>query len=120
MTFSPRPTPALLLALPAMLVLPACAAVPSTVTIPVALDCAGRIPPQLRAEVAPAAPPADNSVGQWVAFGDAQTGRLETANDRKSTMLWILEACEAEERAAAARLAPRPPWWRRLTGGAGR
>ena len=120
MTFSPRRTPALLLALPAMLALPACAAVPSTVTIPVALDCAGRIPPQLRAEVAPAAPPADNSVGQWVAFGDAQTGRLETANDRKATMLWILEACEAEERAAAARLAPRPPWWRRLTGGAGR
>jgi hypothetical protein len=103
-----------------MLVLPACAAVPSTVTIPVALDCAGRIPPQLRAEVAPAAPPADNSVGQWVAFGDAQTGRLETANDRKATMLWIVEACEAEERAAAARLAPRPPWWRRLPGGTGR
>lgn len=120
MTSSPRRTPALLLALPAMLVLPACAAVPSTVTIPVALDCAGRIPPQLRAEVAPAAPPADNSIGQWVAFGDAQTGRLETANDRRATMLWILEACETEERAAAARLAPRPPWWRRLAGGTGR
>ncbi|RYG20804.1 MAG: hypothetical protein EON96_00135 [Caulobacteraceae bacterium] len=88
-------------------------------TIPVALDCAGRIPPQLRAEVAPAAPPADNSVGEWVAFGDAQTGRLETANDRKATMLWILEACEGEERAAAGRLTARPPWWRRLTGGAG-
>ena len=120
MTSSRRPTPALLLALPAMLVLPACAAVPSTVTIPVALDCAGRIPPQLRGDVAPAAPPADNSVGEWVAFGDAQTGRLESANDRKATMLWILEACEAEERAAAARLTPRPSWWRRLTGGTGR
>jgi hypothetical protein len=120
MTFFPRRTPALLLALPAMLALPACAGGPSTVTIPVALDCAGRIPPQLRADAAPAAPPADNSVGEWVAFGEAQTGRLETANDRKATMLWILEACEAEERAAAARLLPRPPWWRRLTGGAGR
>ena len=119
MRFFPRRTPALLLALPVMLVLPACAAVPSTVTIPVALGCAGRIPPQLRAEVAPAPPPADNSIGQWVAFGDAQTGRLETANDRRATMLWILEACEAEERAAAARLSPRLPWWRRLTGGTG-
>lgn len=87
-------------------------------TIPVALDCAGRIPPQLRAEVAPASPPADNSVGEWVAFGDAQTGRLETANDSKATLLWILDACEAEERSAVARLAPRPAWWGRVGGGA--
>lgn len=89
-------------------------------TIPVALDCAGRIPPQLRGDITPAAPPADNSVGEWVAFGDAQTSRLETANDRKATMLWIVEACETEERAAAARLTPRSPWWRRLAGGGGR
>jgi len=86
------------------------------VTIPVALDCAGRIPPQLRADVAGAPPPADNTVGEWVAFGDAQTGRLETANDRKATMMWILEACEAEERATMKRLDGRP-WWKRLTSG---
>ena len=120
MRSSPRRMLVTTLALPAMLALPACAGGPSTVTIPVALDCAGRIPPQLRAEVSPAAPPADNSVGEWVAFGDAQTGRLETANDRKATLLWIVEACEAEERAAVARLAPRPSWWRRLVGGTGR
>ncbi|HYE45712.1 MAG TPA: hypothetical protein VEA44_08050 [Caulobacter sp.] len=66
--------------------------------------------------MAPAPPPADNSVGQWVAFGDAQTGRLESANDRKATVIWILDRCEAEERAAAARLAPRPSLWRRLLG----
>jgi hypothetical protein len=106
----PRRTPGLTPALLAMLVLPGCAGGPRTVTIPVALDCAGRIPPQVRAEVPGAELPADNSVGQWVAFGDAQTGRLEVANDRKATALWIVDQCEAEERAAAARLAPRP-WW---------
>lgn len=110
-------TPALALALLVTLACAACAGVPSTVTIPVALDCAGRIPPQLRADVSPAEPPADNSVGEWVAFGDAQTGRLQVANDRKGTLLWILDACEAEEKAAAEKLAPRPPWWRRLGGG---
>lgn len=120
MRFFPRRMRALTPALLAMLVLPGCAGGPRTLTIPVALDCAGRIPPQLRAEVAPAPPPADNSIGQWVAFGDAQTGRLETANDRKATVIWIVDRCEAEERAAAARLAPTSSWWRRLLGEGGR
>ncbi len=50
-------------------------------------------------------------MGEWVAYGDAQTGRLEAANDSKATALWIIDQCEAEERAAAARLKPRP-WWK--------
>lgn len=80
-------------------------------TIPVALDCGSRVPPQLRADVGPAEPPADNSVGEWVAFGDAQTGRLQVANERKATVLWIYDACEAEEKKAAAAVT-RKPWWR--------
>ena len=47
-------------------------------------------------------------------------GRLARPNDRRATLLWIVEACESEERVAAARLSPRSPWWRRLTGGGGR
>lgn len=120
MTSCQRRTPALLLALPALLVLPACAGGPPIVSIPGVLNCAGRIPPQLRAEVAGAPLPDDNSVGEWVAFADAQSGRLEAANDRKTTALWIIDQCEAEERAAAARLATPSPWWRRLFGGSGR
>ncbi|MBX3479990.1 MAG: hypothetical protein KF842_06295 [Caulobacter sp.] len=89
-------------------------------TIPVVLDCGGRIPPQLRADTAGAPPPADNSVGGWVAFADAQTGRLEAANDRSATMLWILDRCEAEARATATSLVRRRPWWRRLIEGSGR
>jgi hypothetical protein len=49
-----------------------------------------------------------------VAFGDAQTGRLEVANERKATVLWIYDTCEAEEKAAAARLSSPRPWWRQL------
>jgi len=93
--------------------LSACAGGPPIETIPIALDCAGRIPPQLRAEVAPAAPPADNSVGAWVAFGDAQTGRLESANERKATVIWILDRCKAEERAAGKAVDTRP-WWQKM------
>jgi hypothetical protein len=51
-----------------------------------------------------------------VAFGDAQTGRLETANDRNGTVLWIVDNCAAEQTKAAAALAPKP-WWRRMLGG---
>ncbi|MFN3856527.1 MAG: hypothetical protein ACK4RV_02175 [Caulobacter sp.] len=78
---------------------------------PVAFDCAARVPPQLRADVAGAPLPATNTIGEWVAFGDGQTTRLEKANDGKATLLWIIDKCEAEERAAAEKLKPRP-WYR--------
>lgn len=107
---------ALTLALLATLASAACAGGPRIETIPVALDCGSRVPPQLRAEVAGAPLPADNSAGEWVAFGDAQTGRLEVANERKETVLWIYDTCEAEERKAVEKLKPTP-WWRRLIGG---
>ena len=116
MTSFPNRAPARMLGLLATLACAACAGGPPIETIPVALDCGARVPPQLRAEVAGAPPPADNSVGEWVAFGDAQTGRLEAANERKATVLWIYDSCEAEERKAVATLA-RKPWWRRLAGG---
>lgn len=88
-----------------------CAGGPSIEMMPIALDCAARVPPQLRAGTPGAAPPAANTVGEWVAFGDAQTGRLEAANDSKATALWIIDQCEAEARNAAGALRPRP-WWR--------
>ena len=114
MRFLANRTPAQTLALLAMLACGACAGGPRIETIPVALDCGSRVPPQLRAEVVGAPPPADNSVGEWVAFADAQTGRLEVANERKATVLWIYDACEAEEKKAAAKLSASAPWWRRL------
>jgi hypothetical protein len=104
----------LLPALPVLLGLTGCAVGPRTVTIPVALTCGARIPPQLRDDVAHAPLPPGNTVGDWVTFADDQTGRLERANDRKATVLWIIDHCESETRSASKRLETRGPWWRRL------
>jgi hypothetical protein len=112
--FRPR-TLAQTLALLAMLGLASCAGVPNTSAIPVALDCSRRVPPQLKKPTEPAPLPTENTVGEWVAFGDAQTGQLGQANDAKATVVWIIDACEAEERAAVEALTAKP-WWRRITG----
>lgn len=107
----PLPMRNLTLALLAPLALTACAGGPRIETLPVAFDCSARVPPQLRADVQGADLPEDNTVGGWVAFADAQTGKLESANDRKTTALWIIDQCEGEEKEAAERIKPRP-WWR--------
>lgn len=48
-------------------------------------------------------------MGEWVAFGDAQTGQLERANDEKQTALWIVRNCEAEQAKAARDI--NKPWY---------
>lgn len=61
----------------------------------------------------PGAPlPADDSAGAWVAFGDAQTGQLEKANDRSAAKDKIVEACEKRDAAIKAALKPKH-WWSR-------
>lgn len=106
MTFLGKRTLAPTLVILASLSLGGCAG--ATLTIPVALDCSGRIPPNLRDDVPHAPFPTDNTVGQVAAFGDAEAGQLDTANDEKRTNLWIVEKCEAEEREAAKRIDNRP------------
>ena len=39
-------------------------------------------------------------MGEWIAFGDAQTGRLDVANDRTKDAIGIIERCEERERQA--------------------
>ena len=95
------------LALLAMLGLGACVSARHTVTTPYA--CASRIPPQLAADVPPAAIPSDNTIGAWVAGFDAQTGQLERANDEKQTALWIVRNCENEYAKASRDL--NRPWF---------
>lgn len=96
------------LAVLAMLGLASCATGPRYV--PIQYACASRVPPQLADDVPSTALPTENTVGQWVAFGDAQTGQLERANDEKATALWIVNQCEAEARAAADDI--MRPWWK--------
>jgi hypothetical protein len=67
------------------------------VTASAALNCAALIGPTLRADVPPADLPAGNTVGDWVAFGDAQTGKLDDANGRRAAVVEIADRCQAEQ-----------------------
>lgn len=51
--------------------------------------------------------PEGNTVGDWIAFADAQTGRLDVANGRTADTLGIIERCEARDREAVERSRPK-------------
>ena len=56
----------------------------------------------------PGAPlPDGQTVGAWVAFGDAQTAQLDKANGRTGDALDIVARCEARDAAAVKRVARR-------------
>jgi hypothetical protein len=93
-----------ILALP-LLAATACAAGPLTVTTQAA-GCASLIPPEWRGGVDGAELPSGDTVGDWIAFADAQTGKLDQANDRTSSTIGIVERCEVRD-AAAVRQATR-------------
>lgn len=50
--------------------------------------------------MAPAPLPAGTTIGDWIAFGDAQTAQLGKANDRTSAAIGVIERCEARDREA--------------------
>jgi len=54
--------------------------------------------------------PADQTIGAWMSFGDAQTGQLDKANSETKDAVTIVKKCEARDKAAAASVAPSP-WW---------
>lgn len=84
---------ALLATLAAVLCVGAC----HTVTASPALNCGALIGPTLRSDVPTADLPAGNTVGEWVAFGDAQTGKLEDANGRRAAVVEIVDNCQREQ-----------------------
>ena len=56
----------------------------------------------------PGAPlPAGETVGDWIAFGDAQTGQLDKANGRTIDALAIIGRCESRDATAVKRARPR-------------
>ena len=56
----------------------------------------------------PGAPlPAGRTVGDWIAFGDAQTAQLDKANGRTGDALDIIARCEARDMAAVKRVGRR-------------
>ena len=72
------------------------------------------LPAEWRAGVVAAPLPDGLTVGDWVAFADAQTGKLDEANGRTRDAIGIVERCEA--RNAAAVKTARRGWLRRLVG----
>ncbi len=102
-----------LILLCAMSGLAACASGPPIVTAGSA-GCAALLPAEWRAGVAGATLPNGSSVGDWVVFGDAQTGKLDEANGRTRDAIGIVERCEARDGEALKRA--RRGWLLRLAG----
>lgn len=60
--------------------------------------CTALLPSEWREPVPGAPLPEEDTVGDWIAFGDAQTGQLDKANDRTLSAIGIVERCEARDR----------------------
>jgi hypothetical protein len=63
-------------------------------------SCSSLIPDSWTVGVASAPIPDGNTVGDWIAFGDAQTGKLDQANGRTKDAIEIQRRCEARDAAA--------------------
>jgi len=51
--------------------------------------------------------PDGNTVGDWIAFGDAQTGQLDKSNDRYGAAVGVIGRCEERDRKAVQRSRPK-------------
>lgn len=88
-----------------------CACAGPTLVVRPANDCSTLVPDGWRMSVPGADVPTMNTVGDWIAFGDAQTGQLDKANGRTADTITIVEKCEARDNAATKALQPKP-WWK--------
>ena len=86
----------------AMLALAGCAGGPPIVTLSGA-GCAALLPSEWRGGVVAAPLPDGVTVGDWIAFADAQTGKLDDANGRTRDAIGIVERCEARDTDAVKR-----------------
>ena len=97
----------LLLSTLLVLAAPACAGGPPIVTAQSAA-CSSLLPPEWKQGVEGAdLPTEDATVGDWIVFGDQQTGRLDIANDRTKSAIGIVERCEARDAEAIRRATRR-------------
>nr|WP_299914389.1 hypothetical protein [Sphingomonas bacterium] len=46
-------------------------------------------------------------MGDWIKFGDAQTGQLDKANDHYVSGVGIVQRCEARDAAAVKKARPK-------------
>lgn len=69
--------------------------------------CSTLLPSEWREGVPGADLPVGMTVGDWIAFADAQTGQLDKANERTSAAIGIVERCEARDREAVKKSRPK-------------
>ena len=107
---------ALTLPLTLLLVMPACVpfAGGQRIVTANAAGCSELLPPEWETGVAPADLPVGDAVGDWIVGFDAQTGRLDVANDRYRSATGIIRRCEARDAAAVTKA--RRGWLARLFG----
>ena len=89
----------------APLLLAGCVGAPPIIAVPSA--CSTLLPAEWKQGVPSAPLPDGQTVGDWIAFGDAQTGKLDIANDRYRAGVGIVERCEARDAAAVKKSRPR-------------
>jgi hypothetical protein len=68
-----------------------------------AVGCSSLLPLDWKQGVAGAPLPDGTTVGDWISFGDAQTGKLDQANGRTKDAIEVVERCEARDKAAVKR-----------------
>jgi len=78
-----------------------------------AAACSSLLPTEWRQGVAGADLPTGDTVGDWIAFGDAQTGKLDQANGRTRDAIGIVERCETRDTQALKRA--RRGWLARIS-----
>lgn len=66
-------------------------------------NCSAYVPDSWRFGVEGAMLPDGDTVGDWIAFGDAQTAQLDKANGRLSDTLHIVGECERRAEEAVKR-----------------
>jgi hypothetical protein len=60
-------------------------------------SCSSLLPQEWKQGVPGAPLPDGQTVADWIAFGDAQTGKLDQANGRTKDAMEIIERCEARD-----------------------
>ena len=81
--------------------LPGCAGGPVIETTLSA--CSSLLPDEWAKGVSGADLPQGDTVADWIAFGDAQTGRLDVSNDRYAAAVGIVQRCEERDAKAVKR-----------------
>ena len=85
----------------AVLSLAGCVGSPPIIAAPSA--CSTLLPSEWLAGVPSAPLPGGETVGDWIAFGDATVGQLDKSNDRYKSAVGIVARCEARDREAVKR-----------------